>query len=68
MLKKVFLATAATLILASATVPVQPSPAQAKIFSGCRKAAKAAYPHDRKARKHYRKVCRAHWKAAKHAK
>jgi hypothetical protein len=68
MVKKVFLAAVAALVLAGATVTVQPNPAQARLFSGCWKAAKAAYPHDRKARKHYRQVCRAHWKAAKHAK
>jgi hypothetical protein len=64
MLKKVFLAAAASLILAGATVAMAPVPAQA--FSGCHKAAKAAYPHDRKARRAYEKVCKAHYKAHKH--
>jgi multidrug efflux pump subunit AcrB len=64
MLKKVFLAAAAALILASATVAMTPAPAMA--HSGCHKAAKALYPHDRKARRAYEKVCKAHYKAHKH--
>jgi hypothetical protein len=68
MVNKVFLAAVAALILAGATVTIQPSPAEAKLFSGCWKAAKAEFPKDRKARKQYRKACRAHFKAAKHAK
>ena len=68
MLKKVFLAAVASLILAGATVSVQPTPADAKIFHGCFKAAKAAGVKGFKARKEYRKECRAHYKAAKHAK
>ena len=33
--------------------------------SGCHKAAKAAYPHDRKARHAYKKECKAQYKAWK---
>jgi len=65
MLKKVFLAAVASVILAGATVAMSPAPAQA--FSGCHKAAKAAYPHDKKARKAYEKACKAHHKAYKKA-
>jgi len=65
MLKKVFLAAAASLILAGATMTMAPIPAQAG--SGCHKAAKAEYPDDRKARKAYRKDCKAHHKAYKKA-
>jgi hypothetical protein len=68
MVNKVFLAAVATLILAGATISVQPSPADAKIFHGCWKAAKAAGVKGMKARHEYRKACRAHLKAAKHAK
>lgn len=66
MLKKVFLAAAAATILAGATVTMAPAPAQAG-KSGCHKAAKAQYPHDRKARKAYRKACKAEYKAMKKA-
>jgi hypothetical protein len=64
MLKKVFLAAAAAIILAGATVTMAPAPAQA-FKSGCHKAAKAQYPHDRKARKAYKKACKANFKASK---
>ena len=64
MLKKVFLAAAAAMILAGATVTMAPAPAQAG-KSGCHKAAKAKYPHDRKARKAYRKACKADFKASR---
>jgi hypothetical protein len=64
MLKKVFLAAAAAIILAGATVTMAPAPAQA-FKSGCHKAAKAKYPHDRKARKAYKKACKASFKASK---
>jgi hypothetical protein len=67
MLKKVFLAAAAATILAGATVTMAPAPAQA-FKSGCHKAAKAQYPHDRKARKAYKKACKAEYKASKKAK
>ncbi len=66
MLKKVFLAAAAATILASAIVTMAPAPVQAG-KSGCHKAAKAQYPTDRKARKAYRKACKAEYKAMKRA-
>jgi hypothetical protein len=65
MLKKVFLAAAASLILAGATMTTAPAPAQA--FSGCHKAAKAMYPHDRKARRAHEKACKAKHNAYKKA-
>jgi hypothetical protein len=65
MLKKVFLAAAASLVLVGATVAMTPAPAMA--HSGCHKEAKALYPHDRKARRAYEKVCKAHHKAYKKA-
>ena len=64
MLKKVFLAAAAAIILAGATMTMAPAPAQA-FKSDCHKAAKAKYPHDRKARKAYKKACKANFKASK---
>jgi hypothetical protein len=66
MLKKVFLAAAASLILAGATVTVSPAPAFA-CHSGCHKTAKAMYPKDRKARHAYVKHCKAKYKAWKKA-
>ena len=66
MLKRVFLAAAAATILAGATVTMAPAPAQAG-KSGCHKAAKAQYPTDRKARKAFRKACKADYKAMKKA-
>lgn len=65
MVKKVFLAAVATLILAAATAPMGSTPALA--CHGCWKAAKAANLPDKKARKAYRQACRAHWKAMKKA-
>ena len=64
MLKKVFLAAAAATILAGTAVTMAPAPAQA-FKSGCHKAAKAKYPDDRKARKAFRKACKADYKASK---
>jgi hypothetical protein len=61
MLKKVFLAAAASVILAGATMTMSPAPAMA-CHSGCHKAAKAKYPHNWKARHAYVKACKAHWK------
>ena len=61
MLKKVFLAAAASLVGATAAMVCAPAMAG----SGCHKAAKAAYPHDRKARHAYKKECKAHYKAWK---
>jgi hypothetical protein len=66
MLKKVFLASAVTLLLAGVSLTAQPTPAQA-CHSGCWKAAKAKYSHDWKARMHYRKACRHHYRAMKKA-
>jgi hypothetical protein len=63
MVKKVFLAAAASLIMASATMTMAPAPAMA--CSGCHKAAKAMYPLDRTARKAYKKHCKAYYKAHK---
>ena len=65
MLKKVFLAAAAALLIASVTAPVGTTPAVAG--SGCWKAAKAAGVKGWKARHAYRKECRAHYKAMKKA-
>ena len=66
MVKKVFLAAVATLLLAAATAPVGSSPAFA--CHGCYKAAKAAHLGTMKERRAYRMECRAHYKAThKHA-
>ena len=61
MVKKVFLAAVATLILAAVTAPVDSTPAFA--CHGCFKAAKAAHLSTMKDRKAFRKECRAHYKA-----
>lgn len=66
MLKKVFLAAAATLLLAGATMTVQSSPAQA-LKNGCWQAAKAKYPESFKARSTYRKACRKRHRAYRKA-
>jgi hypothetical protein len=65
MLKKVFLAAAASLVIAGATMTMSAAPAMA--CGGCHKAAKAAYPHDRKARHAYKKHCKEVHKAYKKA-
>ena len=65
MVKKVFLAAVATLILAAAAAPVGSTTAMA--CHGCWKAAKAAHLSTMKERKAFRKECRAHHKAAKKA-
>ena len=66
MVKKVFLAAVATLLLAAVTAPVGSTPAFA--CRGCFKAAKAAGLTTMKERKAFRKECRAHYKAThKHA-
>jgi hypothetical protein len=71
MLKTVFLAAAASLVLAGAatTVPVQPAQAKAYMKTGvtCRDAAKMRYPADRKARHAYKKACKERYKAWKKA-
>jgi hypothetical protein len=64
MLKKLILTVAAAGLLLGGTAMVQPSTAYA-CKSGCWKAAKAHYPKDRKARKAYRKHCKAEYKASK---
>jgi len=66
MLKKVFLAAAASLVVAGATMTMAAAPAMA-CHSGCHKAAKAMYPHDRKARHAYKKHCKEVYKAYKKA-
>ncbi len=61
MLKKMLFAAAVTGLVVGASLPVQPTTAEAS--SGCFKAAKAKFPADHKARVAWRKDCRAHWKA-----
>jgi hypothetical protein len=66
MLKKVFLAGAAVLLLAGVTVSVSPT----DVFAGrthCFEKAKAKYGHHWKARHAYRKACHAHHRAWKKA-
>jgi len=65
MVKNIFLAAVAALILAAATMPVGSTSALA--CHGCFKAAKAAHLSTMKERKAFRKECRAHHKAAKKA-
>jgi hypothetical protein len=65
MVKNIFLAAAATFLLAAATVPFGSTSAMA--CHGCFKAAKAAHLSTMKERKAFRKECRAHHKAAKKA-
>jgi hypothetical protein len=65
MVKNIFLAAAATLLLAAAAVPVGSTSAMA--CHGCFKAAKAANLSTMKERHAYRKECRAQHKAAKKA-
>jgi hypothetical protein len=65
MLKKVLFAAAITGLVVGASLPVQPTAAEAA--SGCFKAAKAKFPADHKARVAWRKECRAHWKAERMA-
>ena len=65
MVKNIFLAAVAALILAAATMPVGSTSAMA--CHGCFKAAKAAHLSTMKERRAFRKECRAHHKAAKKA-
>ena len=65
MIKKLLLTVAAAGLLLGGAALVQPEPAFA-CHSGCWKAAKAHYPSDRKARKAYRKHCKAAYRAGKH--
>jgi hypothetical protein len=62
MLKKMILASAVALILAGTMVTVTPAPAEA---GTCKTLAKAKFPDDRKARKAYKKACKAEKKAHK---
>ena len=62
--KKVLLASALTGLLAGVAIPIQSSPADAA-HSGCHKAAKARFPHDRKARHEFKHWCKAQWKLYK---
>jgi hypothetical protein len=66
MLKKVILATAATGLIALIVVPVQTSPAEARMT--CRDAAKMKHPDDLLARFAYRRACREAWKNSQAAK
>jgi hypothetical protein len=66
MLKKMFSAAAAAIILAGASIIMAPAPAEAS-KSGCHEAAKAKYPDDHAARTAYKKECKAAWKAHKSA-
>ena len=65
MVKKVFLAVVATLLLAAATAPVGSTSALAG--HGCWKAAKAHNLTTIKERRAFRKACRAHYRAMKKA-
>lgn len=62
MLKKVLFAVAATGFIAALALPVQSTPAEAAMT--CREAAKIEFPDDRKARRAFRKECKAAWKAS----
>jgi len=61
MLKKVFLATAATVILAGASMTAVPAQAGMMKMNmlECSKVAKAKYPGDRAKRRAYKKHCRS---------
>ena len=61
MVKKVFLMIAAAGLVMGAAAVVQPDSAYAG--TGCKKAAKAQFADDRKARKAYKKECKAGFKA-----
>jgi hypothetical protein len=65
MVKNVFLAFAAVLLLAAVMVPVSSS--QAGPFKGCWKASQHAGLKTFKDRRAYRQACRAHNRAAKKA-
>jgi len=62
MLKRLILATFATAFFAATALPVQITPAAAEAMT-CREAAKAKFAKDRKARRAYRKECKAESKA-----
>ena len=63
MVKKVFLAAVATLILAAATASVGSTSAFA--CHGCWKASKVAHLRTMKERMAFRTACRAHWRATR---
>jgi hypothetical protein len=63
MLKNVFFAAAASLILAGAVTAAAPVPADAK--SRCDKRADAMYPYNKNARKAYKKGCKSDYRAWK---
>jgi hypothetical protein len=80
MLKKTLLTAAAIGLVAGAALPLSQVPANAGRHhaeagpppvgaiagrKGCRQAAKAQYPGDRKARHQFHKMCIAEWKASK---
>jgi hypothetical protein len=62
----VILASTASLILAGAAATITPAPAEAGTLK-CRAMAKEKFPDDRKARKAYKKSCKAEHKAYKKA-
>ena len=56
MAKTIFLAAAASLIVAATAMSAAPTPAEAR--SGCEARADAIYPFDRQARNAYSKACK----------
>lgn len=62
MLKSLILATLAAALVTATALPIQITPAAAETMT-CREAAKAKFAKDRKARRAYRKECRAESKA-----
>jgi hypothetical protein len=62
MLKRLFIATALTGLIAGFSIPVMAAPGVGD-KSGCRQAAKAKFPGDLKSRHAYKKECKAAWKA-----
>jgi hypothetical protein len=67
MLKRLFLATALTGLVAGASFAVNVDTAEARPGSGCREAAKAKFPGELKSRVAYKRECKTHWKAHKTA-
>lgn len=64
MLKSLILATLAAALVTATALPIQITPAAAEMMMTCREAAKAKFGEDRKARRAYRKECRAESKAS----
>ena len=64
MLKKVLFAVVATGFVTALALPVQFSAAEAAMT--CKEAAKMDFPDNRKARKAFKKECKAAWKASQH--